>query len=125
MCCALPCKLIKDELKNNLDYGENQANEVRKQIETLQKRLSKLLDLYTDGNIDKNSYDTKNKEWQYELDELLIKQSKINKTPIEFIERARDLFELCKNAQECYSQANYEKKSEFLKLLHSNFFMIM
>ena len=114
-------KLIKDELKNNLDYGENQANEVRKQIETLQKRLSKLLDLYTDGNIDKNSYDTKNKEWQYELDELLIKQSKINKTPVEYIERARDLFELCKNAQEWYLQANYEKKRELLKLLHSNF----
>lgn len=60
----------------------SQAKAIRKQIETLQKRLSKLLDLYTDGNIDKNSYDTKNKERQYELDELLIKQSKINKTPM-------------------------------------------
>ena len=114
-------KLIKDELKNNLDYGENRAKKIRKQIETLQKRLSKPLDLYTDSNIDKNAYDTKNKEWQYELDELLIKQSEINKTPIEYIERARDLFELCKNAREWYLQADYEKKRELLKLLHSNF----
>ena len=59
--------------------------------------------------------------FKYELDELLIKQSKINKTPVEYIERARDLFKLCKNAQEWYLQANYEKKRELLKLLHSNF----
>lgn len=112
---------IKKELKNNLDYGQSQATEVRKQIETLQKRLSKLLDLYTDGDIDKKAYDTKSKQWQYELDELLVTQTKINKTPVNYIERARDLFELCKNAPEWYLQADYEKKRELLKLLHSNF----
>lgn len=114
-------KAIKSELKNNLDYGQNQAREISKQIETTQKRLSKLLDLYTDGDIDKASYDMKNKQWQYELDELLVTQSKINKTPVNYIERARDLFELCKNAPEWYLQASYEKKRELLKILHSNF----
>ena len=44
---------------------------------------------------------------------------------LNIFERASDLLEFCKNMQEWYSQANYEKKSEFHKLLHSNFFMIM
>lgn len=112
---------VKNELKNNLDYGQNQAKEVKKQIDVLQKRLSKLLDMYTDGDIDKNAYDTKNKQWQYELDELLILQTKINKTPIRYIERARDVFELAKNASCWYLEADYEKKRELIKILHSNF----
>lgn len=112
---------IKKQLKENTDYSQYQALEINKQIELLQKRLSKLLDLYTDGDIDKKAYDTKNKQYQYELDELLVTQTKINKTPIKYIERARDLFELCKNAPEWYLQADYEKKRELLKLLHSNF----
>ncbi|MCD7879154.1 MAG: recombinase family protein [Candidatus Gastranaerophilales bacterium] len=112
---------IKRELKDNLDYGQNQAREIRKQIEATQKRLSNLLDLYTDGNIDKKSYDLKSKQWQYELDELLVLQTKINKTPVNYIERARDVFELSKNAKEWYLQADYEKKRELIKLLHSNF----
>ncbi len=114
-------KAIKGRLKDNLDYGQNQAREIKKQIDTLQKRLSKLLDLYTDGDIDKKSYDMKSRQWQYELDELLVTQTKINKTPITYIENARNLFELCKNAPEWYLQADYEKKREILKLLHSNF----
>jgi len=118
---AIVVNAIKKELKNNLDYEQAQTLEIRKQIETAQKRLSKLLDLYTDGNIDKKSYDTKSKQWQYELDELLVIQQKINKTPVNYIERARDLFELCKNAPQWYLEQNYEKKRELLKLLHSNF----
>ena len=31
------------------------------------------------------------------------------------------MFELCKNASQWYLQADYEKKRELLKLLHSNF----
>ncbi len=112
---------IKRQLKENTDYSQHKALAINKQIELLQNRLSKLLDLYTDGDIDKKSYDKKNKQYQYELDELLITQSKINKTPIKYIERARDLLELCKNAPEWYLQADYEKKRELLKLLHSNF----
>lgn len=77
--------------------------------------------MYTDGDIDKKSYDTKSKQWQYELDELLVTQQKINKTPINYIERARDLFELCKNAPQWYLEQSNEKKRELLKLLHSNF----
>lgn len=112
---------IKKELQENLGYSEHKIKEIRKQIETLQKRLSKLLDMYTDGDIDKQSYDTKRKEWQFELDELLVTQAKINKTPINYIERARDLFELCKNASQWYLQADIQKKKELLKLMHSNF----
>ena len=112
---------VKNELKNNLNYGQNQAKEIKKQIDVLQKRLSKLLDMYTDGDIDKNAYDAKNKQWQYELDELLILQTKINKTPIRYIERARDVFELAKNASCWYLEADYEKKRELIKILHSNF----
>lgn len=77
--------------------------------------------MYTDGDIDKNAYDAKNKQWQYELDELLILQTKINKTPIRYIERARDVFELAKNASCWYLEADYEKKRELIKILHSNF----
>lgn len=112
---------IKRELRDNINYEQNKVLEIRKQIEATQKRLSKLLDLYTDGDIDKKSYDLKNRQWQYELDELLVAQSKTDKNPVKYIERARDLFELCKNAQAWYLQADYEKKRELLKLLHSNF----
>lgn len=112
---------IKKRLKENTDYSQTQALEINKQIKLLQKRLSRLLDLYTDGDIDKSSYDSKNKQYQYELDGLLITLSKINKNPVKYIERARDLFELCKNAPEWYLQADFEKKRELLKILHSNF----
>lgn len=47
-----------------------------------------------------------------ELDELLVTQSKINSTPIKYIKRTRDLFELCKNAPEWYLQADYEKRED-------------
>lgn len=112
---------IKKELKENTDYNQHQAREIKKQIEFLQKRLSKLLDLYTDGEIDKNSYNLKNKQWQFELDELIVKQTQICKMHVDYIERARDLFELCKNASQWYSEQTFEKKRELLKLLHSNF----
>ena len=45
-----------------------------------------------------------------ELDELLVTQTKINRTPIKYIKRARDLFELCKNTPKWYLQADYEKR---------------
>ena len=64
---------------------------------------------------------TKNPNSMLRLDELLVTQTKINKTPVNYIERARDLFELCKNAPEWYLQADYEKKRELLKLMYSNF----
>lgn len=112
---------IKNELKSNTEYSQSQAKEIKKQIETLQKRLSKLLDLYTDGEIDKNAYNMKSKQWQFELDELIINQSKINQSYVNYIERARDVFELCKNASQWYLEQSIEKKRELLKLLHSNF----
>ena len=115
-------KAIKKRLKENTEFSDFQALELNKNIETLKNRLSRLLDLYTDGNIDKNAYDFKSKQWQYELDDLIIKQSQIAKTHVEYIERARDLFELCKNASLWYSEQSFEKKRELLKLLHSNFY---
>ena len=114
-------KAVKQRLKENSDYNDVQALEINKQIERLKTRLSKLLDLYIDGNIDKKSYELKNRQWQYELDDLILKQGQLSKDHVKYIERARDLFELCKNAEQWYSEQNIEKKRELLKLLHSNF----
>ena len=115
-------KAIKKRLKENTDFSDFQALELNKRIDLLKNRLSRLLDLYTDGNIEKSDYDFKNKQWQYELDDLIVKQSQISKNYTEQINRARDLFELCKNASTWYFEQSFEKKRELLKLLHSNFF---
>ena len=113
---------LKTEIKEQNFYNENRIKTINNRIETLKNRLDKLLNLYLDGQIEKNIFDKKKIEFETELDGLLLEQNTMQRTGFEILNHAELLFELFKNAATLYISGDIQLKREILGIVCSNFY---
>ena len=115
-------KQIKEHVEYERLYNEATTEAVQKQIAHLKSRLNKMFDLFIDGEIEKNIYNTKRIEFESEIEELNAKLKILNQAPGEVIKFSELLLELFKNARGKYLAASFEKRKELINLVCSNFF---
>lgn len=115
-------EIIRQKHKETIEYEERTSDELEKQIKVLKNRLNKLYTDRLDSFISDDDYFDKKETWQIELDKLEIKRVNLIISSDEFIRKADNFLELCKNLCRWYFKQNYEEKRNFLKLIISNFF---
>ena len=108
---------IKAFINQNCDYIEQKTAEIKRRIDVLNRRLSKLYDEHIDGMIDDNLYFEKRDEWQKELDDLCFVFEKTASSNRNLIEDAETIIELSKDAYSLYLRQSQKEKAELMKLL--------
>lgn len=114
--------IVKQKYKEQTAYDEKACENIEQQTKILKNRLNKLYMDRLDGIISDNDYFDKKEVWQIELDKLDMQRVNINLENNEFMQRAENFLELCKNVYKWYFKQNSEEKRNFLKLIISNFF---
>ena len=115
-------KLIKDHTQHEYEYNEANVAEAEKRIQLLKNRLNKMFNLFIDGELDKDIYNEKRKEFEEEIDELNTRLQILNENPGRIIDFSTKLLELFKDARGVYLRASFEKRKDLINLLCSNFF---
>lgn len=111
---------LKDDLNKESLYQKQQRQNIYSEIETYQKRKSRLTDVYLDGSITKDDYTEKQKEIESKLLELSIDISKQNSESQEVHLTVEALFDLTKRLPEIFKSSNTEEKNQILRYITSN-----
>lgn len=115
------CEQIKDVVKSFINQGceyiEQKTAEIKRRIDVLNRRLSKLYDDRMDGVITDDFYFEKRDGWQKELDELLFTFEQTASSSRNLIEDAETIIELSKDAYSLYLRQSCKEKAELMKLL--------
>lgn len=115
-------KCLKQEFENQNYYNEARIESIENDICKTKKRLSKLFDMYLDGEVEESLYKKKNTELENQLEELTMRYSSYTKTGIELLRYSESLFELCKNARQWYLNGDVRERQNILKIVCSNFY---
>lgn len=111
----------KEKIGENTNYQQHMKENVEKQLQTLENKISKLLDLYLSEQISKEVYDKKNKEMLLEKSSLKIQlKSNVHEDPLIIIERTKEIFLTPNKAVKEYLHANDERKHRIANNLLSN-----
>jgi len=111
-----------NELKN--DFQEDRVEALQSQCKKLRERINKIYIDKLDGIVSEEFWREKHNEWNNQLFKLqdIIKSFEVaNKN---YIEAAVSILNIAQEASEIYSKATPAVKTEILKSLLSNFFII-
>ena len=108
---------VKDFINQGCEYIEQKTAEIKRRIDVLNRRLSKLYDEHIDGMITDELYFEKRDEWQKELDELLFTFEMTASSNRNLIDDAETIIELSKDAYSLYLRQSSKEKAELMKLL--------
>ncbi len=108
---------VKEFINQGCDYIEQKTAEIKKRIDLLNRRLSKIYDDHVDGVISDNMYFEKRDAWQKELDELLFTFEMTASSNRNLIDDAETIIELSKDAYSLYLRQTPKEKAELMKLL--------
>lgn len=112
---------LKDDVKKfvyqGCDYIEEKTAEMKRRIDVLNRRLSKLYDDRMDGVISDDFYFEKRDAWQSELDDVLFAFQKTASSNRTLIDNANLIIELSKDAYSLYLSQTPKEKADLMKLL--------
>ncbi len=108
---------VKGFINQGCEYIENKTSELKKRIDLLNKRISKLYDDRTDGIITDEFYYEKRDAWQRELDDVSFEFSQTATSSKNLINDAEIIIELAKDAKSLFLSATGKEKAELMKLL--------
>lgn len=109
--------VVKEFINQGCDYIEQKTAEIKRRIDVLNRRLSKLYDEHIDGIISDDLYFEKRDAWQKELDELLFNFEMTASSNRNLINDAETIIELSKDAYSLYLRQTPKEKAELMKLL--------
>lgn len=113
--------LIKQHTKYETLYNEASATEAQKEVDILKNRLNKMFNMYLDGELNKNIYNEKRREFEEKIDELNTRLRILNENPGRIVDFSTKILELFKDARGAYLRASFEKRKELINLVCSNF----
>lgn len=120
---------LKSELKENLKKEEsfkiNSLTMLTKELEAINKKSKKLLNLYleNDESITKEEYNNQKQEFLKEKDKIESQIAKLNATNDDFEISAEYLIDLTSRVDSLFKSSGIEKKRKILKLLFPNLYL--
>jgi DNA invertase Pin-like site-specific DNA recombinase len=114
---------LRESHKNASHLMESRIKSLESQKEKITLRLSRLLDMKIDGNINDDDFNSKEQEYKNQLIENNYQISAVMQSNPNFYEDGIRTFELAKRLPSLYLKANYEEKAKILKFIASNFIL--
>ena len=115
---------LKESTKNVSELQEKRRASVKSKYDIVNNRLSKLFDSKFDGEIDENSFKSKEAEYKTQLAEIRGQMDGSATVRPTFYEDACQTFELSNRLYSQYVKADYEEKAKIAKLVASNYSLI-
>lgn len=123
----LPDKVIEkvtEELKktnqSRNDFHKKSLNNLRKDLDKIENRISKLVDKMLDGSITEKMYNKKKKEYEEEKINIKSKMQQYEDANEDFYLTANMVMRLAKNAYEIFKSSEIPKKRKLLNFLIQN-----
>ncbi len=100
-------------------FNQSQAT-LRKELDQIQKRLSRLIDEHLDGNIDASIYQQKLQEYKKRQKEITREMEAHVDADETCLLTIKTVVDLAQRAKEIYLSSNLDEKRELLNLVYSN-----
>lgn len=111
---------LRQSYAHEQDFYKHSQETLRKELDHIQGRLSKLIDMHLDGGIDKETYRIKLEEYKTRQREITQEmKNHVNADESCFI-AAQNVLDLAKNSKEIFMSSNMLEKQQFLNFVFSN-----
>ncbi len=106
--------------KDEITYHKQQTENIQRQISKHKDRLNNLLTMRMDGEIDTDTFKTKQNQIQDEVMHLESSLSAHTMANFDYIDRAEKILELAKDAHSLYLSRNGDDRRKLINLVLSN-----
>jgi site-specific DNA recombinase len=111
---------LKQSYAHEQEFFKNSQDALRKELDHIQSRLSKLIDMHLDGAIDSETYHLKLEEYKKRQREITSEmQAHVNADETCLI-TAKAVLDLSKRAKEIFMSSKLSEKQQLLNLVFSN-----
>lgn len=112
---------LKNSLSKNMTFSLHHHEMLIKELNQIQTRLSKLIDMHVDGSIDTEAYALKREEYKKRQQEINaeLENYTINNDG-DYIITAQVILDLARRAKEIFLSSNLNEKQQMLKFFYSN-----
>jgi len=114
---------LEKTLTSDQAFSKQSQQNLRSDLDSVQARISKLVDMHLDGQIDSETYKFKLEEFKKKQSGLLAGMQAYVDTDESVIITAKTVLDLAKRAKELFLSSNIEEKRQLLKFVHSNFLL--
>ena len=91
-----------------------------KESELIQGRISRLIDMHLDGQMDTETYQTKLREYKQRQNEIAMELQSYKPVDESTLITINTVLHLARNAKDIYESSNLDKKQLFLRFIFSN-----
>jgi hypothetical protein len=108
--------------QNESQFQNNITDNGKRKVTQIDNRLNKLLDLYIDGDLEKNSYDMKKKELEKEKHDLERRIKETNENSEDWKNKIEDVLDFTEAVVDKFTSGSKEEKHQILIKLSSDLF---
>lgn len=113
-------KEIKSSADLQQDYHERRLKELHKDLLTVKRRMSRLTDLFVDGDITKETHDDRHAELVEERDEIMFEIEQCNRADDSFTNTLIGTVEVISGAYDAFQVGTLEQKRRLMNFVFSN-----
>ncbi len=111
---------LKQACSTEQEFFKSSQEALHKELNSIQNRLSKLIDMHLDGGIDSETYHLKLEEYKARQRAIAAEVSDHITADESCLITAKRVLDLAKQAKEIFMSSNVDEKRQFLKFVHSN-----
>ncbi|MDD9920355.1 MAG: recombinase family protein, partial [Alphaproteobacteria bacterium] len=108
---------IKSSADNQQDYHERRLEELHKELITVKRRISRLTDLFVDGDIDKDTHEERRAELIKERDDIMFEIEQSNTADDNFTNTLIGTVEVASGAYDTFKVGTFEQKRRLLNFV--------
>lgn len=113
-------KFLKEAHAEDQAFFKHSQEVLKKELNLLQSRISKLIDMHLDGKIDPESYHIKLEEFKQKQRALTIEIKTYDESPDSSLITAKTVMELAQQARKIFESSKLEIKQQILRCIFSN-----
>ncbi|GMU18906.1 MAG: hypothetical protein AMXMBFR12_00980 [Candidatus Babeliales bacterium] len=111
---------LKQSYAHEQEFFKHSQEALRKELDQIQSRISKLVDVHLDGGIDAETYKVKLEEYKKRQREITLEMQAHVDSDESCLITIKTVLDLAKHAREIFESSNFEEKQRLLKFVHSN-----
>ena len=111
---------LKQSYAHEQEFFKHSQETLRKELDQVQGRISRLVDMHLDGGIDAETYKVKLEEYKKRQREITFEMQAHVDSDESCLITIKTVLDLAKHAREIFESSNFEEKQRLLKFVHSN-----
>ncbi len=111
---------LKQAYSHEQEFFKHSQEILRKELDTIQTRLSKLVDMHLDGALDSDTYNAKLEEYKKRQREITSEMKAHVNADETCLITAKTVLDLAKRAKELFMSSKLEEKQQLLNFVFSN-----